>query len=325
MKTKFLYLLLFVFFTTGRLAAQQQRMFRLHEDNDMFNVRGNATDKAYSNGTRIDYFHRKKGALKSFVYDYMPRAGDSSLNTLGWSIMQIMITPTDIRKTVPDVGDHYYSGALFLTHSLHSTNKAHQLSMQSEWIFGVMGPPALGKEAQSWVHGMIGSPRPMGWDYQLATDFLFNYNLAVEKGLVRYRNAVEVVGGAQAFAGTMLNGGSLFGVIRLGRLTPYFEDYIQQHTTSGKVRWFVLLRPSVELILYNALLEGGFFNDHPVPQIPGEKDGAGEVRRVGSQLDLGVGAAVGKCSLSFTQKTMSAMIKGLPEHTVGNISLAYSW
>jgi lipid A 3-O-deacylase len=325
MKSKFLYLLLFAFFDIGQLAAQPHRMFRLYEDNDLFNIQGNATDKAYSNGTRFNYFHRKQGALKSFVYDYMPRAGDSSFNTLGWSIMQIMITPTNILRRVPEAGDHYYSGALFFTHSLHSTNKVHKLSMQSEWIFGVMGPPALGKEAQNLVHGIIGSPRPMGWDYQLATDFLFNYNLTVEKGMVNYRNAVEVIGGAQVYAGTMLNGGSLFGVIRIGRLTPYFEDYIQQHTSTGKVKWFVLLRPSMELILYNALLEGGFFNDHPVPEIPGEKDGAVEVRRVGSQLDLGVGVALGKCSLSFTQKTMSAMIRGLPEHTVGNISLEYSW
>lgn len=325
MKTKLLYFLLLVFFDIGHLAAQQQRMFRLYEDNDMFNVRGHATDNAYSNGTRFDFFHRKQGAFKSFVYDFMPRAGDSSLHTLGWSIMQVMITPSNIRRRVPEPGDHYYSGSLFLIHSLHSTNKIHKLSMQSEWILGVMGPPALGKEAQNWVHGIVGSPRPIGWDDQLATDFLFNYNLTVEKGLLSYRNAVEVVGGAQTYAGTMLNGGSLFGVIRLGRLTPYFEDYIQQHTSSGKVKWFVLLRPSMELILYNALLEGGFFNEHPLPEISGEKDGYPEVRRVGSQLDLGVGAAVGKCSLSFTQKTMSAMIKGLPEHTVGNISLAYSW
>lgn len=325
MKISFLYALLLSFFAAGPLAAQPKRMFRLYEDNDLFNVSGHATDNAYSNGTRFDYFHHKKGELKSFIYDFMPRAGAGSLNTLGWGFMQVMITPTNIRKAIPEAGDYHYCGALFFIHSLHSTNQESKLSMQSEWIVGIMGPPALAKETQTFMHGLIGSQRPMGWDYQLSTDLLFNYNLTVEKGIASYSKIVEVVSGVQAYTGTMLNGGSLYGVVKIGRLQPYFEDYIGQHASVGKVRWYVLFRPSMEVILYNALLEGGFFNNSPVPQIPGDKNEPARVRRTGSQLDLGVGAAIGKCSLSFTHKTMSAMIKGLPEHTIGNISMAYTW
>jgi lipid A 3-O-deacylase len=325
MKINILYLLFLSFITTEYLAAQPQRMFRLYEDNDMFNFSGHATDKAYSNGTRFDYFYRKKGALKSFVYNLMPKAGDSSHNTMGWSIMQIMITPTNISRTVPEAGDYYYSGALFFTHSLHSTNKAHKLSLQSEWIVGVMGPPALAKETQTWVHGLMGYQRPRGWDYQLSTDLLFNYNLTVEKGLASYRKAVEVVSGIQAYTGTMLQGGSVYGVIKLGRLQPYFEDLVQQHTSDGKVKWYLLFRPSVDLILYNALLEGGYFNNHPLPQIPVEKDASIKVSRIGSRLDIGTGITSGKFSISYTQKTFLALIKSLPEHGVGNFTLSYSW
>jgi len=310
--------------TTEYLAAQPQRMFRISEDNDAFKL-GQITDKAYTNGTRLEYFHRKKGESKSFVYSLMPEAGNESYNTLGWSIEQIMITPTDISRTVPEAGDYHYSGALFFTHGLQSANKARKLNLISEWVVGVMGPPSLAKETQIWVHELIGSPRPMGWDHQLSTDLLFNYNLKVEKGLANFYNFVEVVGGVQASAGTMLNGVSAYGVVKLAQHHSYFDDVVRQHSSDGKIKWYVIIKPTVDVILYNALLEGGFFSAHPTSLNSEVENGSGDLGRVGSRLDMGVGVAVGKFSLSLTQKAFSTLIDGLPEHNVGNITVGYAW
>lgn len=322
MKLPLLFFTLFSAVLAATAPAQEPpRMLRFYEDNDLINISGRYTDRAYSNGTRADLFYTPAKVPRSFAHRLMPRAGDSSTTTLGWGLMQIMITPTDISKAVPEAGDHHYSGSLFLVHSLHSFNEQKKLGLQSEWVVGVMGPPSLAKETQVFIHRLTGSTVPRGWDHQLATDLLLNYNFTVEKGLFRLRNAVEAVGGLQAFTGTMHSGAALYGTLRAGRLMPHFQSYIGQHLGGpGTLQWYVLLRPGVELTAYNALLEGGFFSE--APSRPAEGEASPHVRRLVTRCDFGFGVSLPNLSLSFTQKTMSSMIKGLPDHTVGNISVA---
>lgn len=319
-------LLLFLLGMVPHAEAQGKRMFRIYEDNDVINVFTKATDKAYSNGTRFDYFYVPEKKLSGLGHALMPKAGEGSVNTLGWGVMQLMITPTHIERAVPEPGDYHYSGALFLVHTLHSANKRHKFNLQTEWIIGVMGPPALAKETQTWVHRVIGSQKPMGWDQQLPTDFLLNYNFAFEKNIFSYKQVFDFIGAAEAFAGTMLNGTTFSGTLRFGDLTPYFGGFVKQHTGDNKFRWFVLLKPGVEFIMYNALLEGGYFNEKSAKAAKSqEEENDQAINHFVSRLDFGMGASLNNWAVSFTQKSKSAMIKGLPHHSVGNITLSYAW
>ena len=40
--------------------AEPAKMFKVYEENDFFDVKGHGTDKAYSNGTRLDFFYEKQ-------------------------------------------------------------------------------------------------------------------------------------------------------------------------------------------------------------------------------------------------------------------------
>lgn len=320
-------LLLFLLGMVLPVKAQEKHMFRVYEDNDVINVFTKATDKAYSNGTRFDYFYVPKKKLSGFGHALMPKAGEGSINTLGWGFMQIMITPTHIERAIPEPGDYHYSGSLFLVHTLHSANKRYKFNLQTEWIFGVMGPPAMAKETQTWVHRIIGSQKPMGWDQQLPTDFLLNYNFAFEKNIFSYKEVFDFIGTAEAFAGTMLNGITFSGTLRFGDLTPYFSGFLKQHTSDHRLQWFVLVKPGVEFIMYNALLEGGYFNEKwaKAAKSEGEEEDNQAINHLVSRLDFGMGASLNNWTVSFTQKSKSAMIKGLPQHSVGNITLTYAW
>ena len=143
MKRRALIFLLLLITLTGVAEAQQgetyNRMVRVYEDNDIININGNGTDQGYTNGTRLDLFYVKNQRSRFFIDRLMPKAGDSSVNTFGWGIMQIMITPTDISKNIPDGNDYPYSGALFITHSLHATNPVKKYNLQTEFTMGVMG------------------------------------------------------------------------------------------------------------------------------------------------------------------------------------------
>lgn len=303
-------------------------MFRIYEDNDAMNVGGKRTDQAYTAGTQLSVFYQKDRRSTFFLDRWMPAAGDSSINTFGWSIMQMIFTPRNLRRKVPEKNDYFYSAGLFATHSLHTSNPVKKYAFQTELMMGIMGPPALGKQAQTLIHDMIHVQRPLGWDTQLKTDLLLNVNFAAEKQLASYSKAFEWIGGAEFFGGTALNGGTAYMLIRVGRMTPYFNGLITQYTAGRNNRWqlYGIIRPAAELTLTNALLEGGMFADNSHYTNEGAKRPKGpDNNKVIAMLDYGIVLAIGKLSLSFTQRTMSPMLKGRTSHQVGNLSAYFAW
>jgi hypothetical protein len=329
-----IFLLLLIALSTGVAEAQQgetyNRMVRVYEDNDIINIKGNGTDQGYTNGTRLDLFYVKNKRSRFFIDRLMPKAGDSSVNTFGWGIMQIMITPTDISKKIPDGNDYPYSGALFITHSLHATNPVKKYNLQTELTVGVMGPPSLAKETQTIVHELISYQKPMGWEHQLKTDLLLNLNLAAEKQILSISKSIEVIGGAQVFGGTALNGAAAYSLIRFGKMEPYFKGYISQYTSKkgagARRQIYFIMRPAVEWMLTNALIEGGIFNRYNEDKLPDNNErnpytGARIREWVVAKFDYGIVLSAGRLGLSFTQTTMTPTVKGLGGEIVGNISL----
>jgi lipid A 3-O-deacylase len=322
---------------TGAAWGQQketyQHMLRVYEDNDIINLPGKGTDRGYSNGTRLDYFFVKEKPARLFLSRIMPKAGDSSINTYGWGVMQIIITPKNILKRIPDRNDYPYSGALFATHSLYSTNPIKKYSWQTKWMLGVMGPPSLAKEAQKFAHRLVGYIQPGGWDYQLKTDPLLNVSVDAEKQLFHINKTIEFIGGAQGFAGTAMNGLSAYSLLRFGKMTPYFNGYLPQYTTGkgskNRLQLYGTIRPSVEWVLQNALIDGGIFNRRKEPVPPAnntEPDMETRVRkRIIGKIDFGLVISCGQVCISFTQTTTTPIIKGGGKEEIGNISLFLAW
>jgi hypothetical protein len=327
-RAQIIFLLLLGIGITG-FAQQRQtyrRLLRAYDDNDIINLPGKGTDRGYSNGTRLDYFFVKDKPSLFFLNRIMPKAGDSCINTFGFSLMQVIYTPKN---------DYAYAGGLFATHSLSSANAIKKYSWQTEVMLGIMGPAALAKQTQWQAHKMVGIVRPIGWDYQLKTDLLLNISVAVEKQLMHIGNVVEGIGGAQAFVGTAMNGGSIYSLLRIGKMTPYFNGYISQFATAkgNTNRWQVygIVRPAVELALTHALIDGGVFNgrNEPVPQPDPDDDkpvvGERERNRLIGKLGYGLVISGGRLAISFTQTTMTAVVKGTGRQEIGNISLHFAW
>jgi lipid A 3-O-deacylase len=319
----------------GQQSQTYRRLFRAYDDNDIINLPGRGTDRGYSNGTRADYFFINDRSTLFFLNRIMPKAGDSSINTFGFSLMQVIYTPKNVLKRIPDRNDYAYAGGLFATHSLLSSNPLKKYSWQTEIMLGIMGPASLAKQTQLQAHKMVGIVRPIGWDYQLKTDLLLNVSVAAEKELMHIGHVVEGIGGAQAFVGTAMNGASLYSLLRVGKITPYFNGYISQFSTpkGNKSRWqlYGILRPALELTLSNALIDGGVFNggNEPVPipdpdtdePIPANR----KRNRVVGKLGYGFVLSGGRLAISFTHTTMTEVVKGTGHQNIGNISLHFAW
>jgi len=327
-------------------------LIRVYEDDDFINIWGQGSDNAYTNGTRFDYFYNPDHPSRFFIDRLFPKAGAGSFNTYGWGIAQVMYTPDKLLVEDYQPNDYPYSGALYATHTLYSYNPATKFSFQNELVLGVIGPASLAGPTQRLVHQWEGFDIPRGWSHQYRNDVLVNLNLTAEKQLAHAGRGLEVIGGSQLSAGTMQNSLTVYPLIRFGNMTPYFNGFISQFATTGKNRdggrkgqFYFFVKPAAQLVLTNALLQGGVFthnpNLHPLPDSkPAPVTGQGpqttnletippkpypDLNKLETSLTYGAVFSSGNFGLYFSQITSSAQLKGLYCHQTGNISLYFSW
>lgn len=297
-------------------------MFRVYDNNDVFKLLGDISDKGYTNGTGIEYYYTKDHASRFFLDKWMPKAGKDAVNTFGVALTQDMYTPTIINTPEPDVTDWPYSGALYFTHSLHSYNPLKKYNISSEVVLGVMGKAALTKQMQTFIHSFIASDKPLGWDKTYPTDVLLNINLQYEHALLTY-HCLEIIGGGNAQLGTMLDGASIYGYVRIGKMVPYFDDYISRFAKplgrKNHLQFYVFGKPMLDWIAYDAVLEGGVFRGKSAYY---EANDAVVVNHeITRAIEYGAALGFGPVSVSFSQTTMPRLVNGIHHQRLGNVTL----
>ena len=311
--------------------AENTRLFRVYEDNDFLNIKGNGTDNAYTNGTRLDLFYTKSRPSRFIVDRLMPKAGDSSLNIFGFGAMQIMVTPNDISKTYDQPDDYPYCGALYFTHTLYSYNEKKSYSFETELVAGIRGPASFAEQAQKAIHGLINYQKPMGWQNQLSTSPLININFTAEKKLTGFKQYLELIGGAQLSGGSMLDAFTFYPLLRIGIMNPYFKGFFSQYSSSAgpgskrkKTQFYLFGRLRTIFVLRNSLVHGSKL--HVVPP-PGQSEDPSprRIRHRLENIDFGAVYVHGHFSIAYTQTHSTEYNKGLYHHNVGNISLFFSW
>jgi lipid A 3-O-deacylase len=306
------------------------KMFRLSEENDFFNLDGHGTDKSYSNGTRLDFYYEKQKS-RGLLHKLMPKAGDSCRNVYGLSLMQIMVTPNDIKATAFLPNDYYYAGALFATHSLYSYNAKKKYSFQTELLAGIRGPGSFAEQTQKAVHKLIHYQEPMGWDNQLNTYPLINLRFEAEKNLMSINDFIELNTGSQLRVGSLMDMISLYPMLRIGRMSPYFNGYFDQfgsYTKNGKqikTQCYFVFKPTVSLVAYNALVTGERENKgNDIYKYT--NDGTGPaLDNFLMDFQFGAVLARGNISFSYMQTTSTSYTEGRYKHTVGNLLFYYRW
>jgi lipid A 3-O-deacylase len=310
-------------------------MVRIYHDNDFISYRGKATDEAYTGGIRADFFFTKKKPYRFFIDRLFPKAGDQAVNIFQWGFMQVVYTPRDIEDSAYQPNDYAFSAGLYIIHSLYSYDPVKKFSFQTEIKLGVMGPAALGEQSQELIHRVMGYETPNGWKNQLNTDVLFNVNFTAEKQFLSLGQFAELTGGSKISAGTLVNAVSVYPLIRIGWMNPYFDGYISQYAGPGhagssrirKFQFYLFAKPSINWVLTNAMLEGGFFSDHS-RKVDGkliQYQTYHSIEHLVYQADFGAVLNNEHFSISFDQNISSMLIKNTYSHEYGNVSIYFTW
>jgi lipid A 3-O-deacylase len=320
--------------------AQQKaptHLFGFYWDDDYWNVQGKGTDDAYTSGQRLEYYYIINQPSRLFIDRIMPKAGDHAKDIYGWSLMQIMYTPKEIGWAEFQPNDYPWSGALFVTHSRFSYNSAHSYAYKSEITVGMMGPASLAGPTQRLVHSAIRYTVPEGWGNQYGNSPLLNAGFTAEKREFGPNSLIDFIGGARADAGTMLDGLTVYEMVRVGKMSSYFNGFFNLNTTDGtrkkNLQFYFFLRPQVQAVAYNAVLQGGVFSWKPsmVDSLSKERKLTEtparyhDISNFLAEVDFGAVLSIGNFTIAYTQKPSTAYMKGLYSHNVGNISMYKAW
>lgn len=318
----------------GLAQRNKLQMLRISEDNDALNVRREATDREYTNGTRIDLFYTKNTRPRFLSALLIPIGahpdGDDTgagavHNLYSIGLTQLMYTPSDIRREDVIRTSRPYTGVLYATHGLTSSDPAQQQRLSTELGLGVLGKAALGKETQIWIHDLFGYGKPQGWKHQLPTDVVINYLIQYEKLIVQPSPNLQIIGVMSTNVGTLhnnINGGIMF---RAGIFGDYFStyerppvgrpaDYLPHHR---KFQFYFFMRPVGRLVMDDAILQGGFFTHNSAEHVI-DRD---KLKRGFVQFEYGTVLSHNRFGISFSEKLITTQYEGAPSQQVGNLTL----
>jgi lipid A 3-O-deacylase len=159
-------------------AAGQGPVLTMTEENDLF-LR---TDRHYTQGLKFTYMFGDD-EVPDFAIGWatnLPALGYEVQHAkAGFTIGQSIFTPADTSSAALIPTDRPYAGWLYLGLILqrNGTNEflgqifgQHRSLENLETSIGVVGPWALGKEAQTWIHQLRGFDVPQGWGNQLRNE-----------------------------------------------------------------------------------------------------------------------------------------------------------
>jgi lipid A 3-O-deacylase len=268
-----------VLFTLGLMLAapalaadKPEGAFSIIVENDVFFN----SDRDYTNGVQLAYTtepYENVASIVSFARA-LPLFADHGEVRTTYALGQNIFTPKHTELVVPLPSERPYAGYLYGALGLIEANagRLDQLEIQ----VGVVGPMALAKEAQFWVHSIINDLKPNGWHYQLHNEPAFNvfyersYKIIPPQSVLGMLLDIEPhIGGAvgtvydYADAGAMVRLGfnlpNDFGPLRIEPTLPgsgYFEP------TAG-FSAYVFAGVNGRLMGRNIFLDGNTWRDSP--------------------------------------------------------------
>lgn len=262
-------------------APDTRGVFSIAVENDSLS---SGADRNYTSGIKLAYVSPADG-----VPQWLRGAGNftrafsgSAPDYWGIAIGQSIFTPENIQAVPPPADQHPYAGWLYMQIMVgalqdRSDGRAPRYMDTYELEFGIVGPSALGEEAQRGIHQWLGAPDPQGWDYQLHDELAFA--VSFDRRWRALRAFVDVPGGlefdltpnAGVTLGTLRTEARAGLIARVGwridndfgppRVRPSLSGV--EHFSGGPLSWSLFAGVQGRAVARNLFLDGNTFQDSP--------------------------------------------------------------
>lgn len=297
--------LLLLSLLSGRITAAEGSVPSLWQD---FDVRRGAwtlvtendkyfagTDRHYTNGLKLIWLgettlDRSLNFVRQ-VARTIPTLRDDALHQrykIGASLGQNIYTPADTEATLLQTADRPYAGWLYGSVMLQAQETGGRLLRVVELSVGVVGPAALGRQAQNGFHDIINVPHAQGWANQLHNEPALMLSWERRRRLWQYSEGghrlVDAVGRGRLTLGNVHTHAALGGMVRAGWNLPadFGADLIRPAgggmANAGATRRFsayAYLSAEARAVARNIFLDGNTFREsHSVRKRPAVIDGS---------------------------------------------------
>ncbi|MBE7175001.1 MAG: lipid A deacylase LpxR family protein [Mucilaginibacter polytrichastri] len=225
-------------------AQDYKYRFTLRDDNDFYFA---GADRYYTNGT---FFGLSWAARQK-------KPGEKGI----WNIEfgQKMYNPQSGFIPDPKYIDRPFAAYLYLG-AAHTKIYADESRLRVSLQGGVIGPDALGKEMQSFIHRLIGQYPPRGWAYQIGNQVAVNAQADYSRLLVRSQsNTIDISAEGSGLLGTTFSGATAGLLFRAGALKSFEKSSsygADVGNGSSERELFFYTRPQAGWVAYDATLEG---------------------------------------------------------------------
>ncbi len=282
---------------------------RFNYENDFFT----STDYYYSQGITVEYVNP---CLKKNPINRLLLFSQHDKSKYGISFNIFGYTPTTIESDEVLFNDRPFQANMAVKSFVVNIDSSKRQRIASSISVGIMGPAALGKEIQTFIHKQTGDAIPKGWQHQIKNDIILNYQLNYEKQILKAGNNLLLNGIAEAKAGTLHN--KLSSGINF--MAGSFSDPYSFSPTKKKVNFYLYGQGLVSFVGYDATMQGGLFNRKSVHTIS-----SNEIERLVFRADMGIMLNIKKVYLSYSQSYLSKEFKKGLNHSWGGLSLAVSF
>lgn len=302
---------------TAKAGDTELGTFTLQFENDLFA----GADRHYTNGLRASWLSPEGGETLPILQRArdllaMIAQDDNKSTRFGLALGQEIYTPIDRNATAVVADDRPYAGWLYGALSLHTVKDGGDGAKTSESVefsLGIVGPEALGEQAQDSVHHLRGLDTFHGWDNQLQTEpgllvayerrWRFAKPWTLGGGL--QADVVPYVGGSVGNVLTHLGAG---GALRVGLNLP--DDFGPPALIHGGASldrldedgWSTYLFATAEgrYVAHNIFLDGNTWSSsHSVDRVPW----------VG-RFSFGVAVDIGRFRIAYTNAVITDEFKG---------------
>ncbi|MBW2121259.1 MAG: lipid A deacylase LpxR family protein [Deltaproteobacteria bacterium] len=169
----------------GKFDGVERATYRFEFDNDVFFGKDNKISSAWSLQKHSaaaggwDTLEDVPGFIRRWGRIIPTLTEKELVCRAGIAIGQVIQTPDDLSRRDLIEDDVPYAGALTLQATWYAFNNDEFRGF--EITAGVAGPPSLAEQTQRTVHRLINSEDPKGWDNQLSTEPVINFNYMRKK------------------------------------------------------------------------------------------------------------------------------------------------
>ncbi len=276
------------------------------------------SDHYYTAGLALSYTNKnlKKTPAQLFLKPKNPE----SISFTGFGIEQRMYTPYSITKPDSIENDRPYAAYILITNYSVLINPGKNLKIFNEIGIGIMGPAAGGREVQSFVHEIIGSDIPLGWEFQLRNAFLIDYQFRIEKGFFGDWTAKHFIPFAKVRLGTLTDRIGVGLMTKFGNANKLLGEISKTNSLKDRFIWEWVFEANLYGVFYDATLQGGLFNGNEVIKLNRQNTISRQY-----QLRMGVNLHYKSLYLRYMVKFNSQDFSSGVIHRYGGVNIGVSF